>query len=184
MLHAYLSRRQFLLHSGSAVAGVAVLGSAPAFLLPGPAWAGELKTLAQPVATTLLQMCRVIFPHAELDDVHYAPWVQGLDAEAAADPAVASLLGDGVRTLDAARGKPFVDLEMSTQLEVLRGIESSAFFQKVRGKGVVALYGNKAVWARLGYEGASWDKGGYLHRGFNDLDWLPDPPEEASPKPA
>jgi hypothetical protein len=27
----------------------------------------------------------------------------------------------------------------------------------------------------LGYEGPSFDKGGYLNRGFNDLDWLPDP---------
>jgi hypothetical protein len=26
----------------------------------------------------------------------------------------------------------------------------------------------------LGYEGPSFDKGGYLERGFNDLDWLPD----------
>ena len=24
-------------------------------------------------------------------------------------------------------------------------------------------------------EGASFDQGGYLHRGFDDLDWLPDP---------
>jgi hypothetical protein len=31
------------------------------------------------------------------------------------------------------------------------------------------------VWDLLGYEGPSFDKGGYLHRGFNDLDWLPEP---------
>ena len=27
----------------------------------------------------------------------------------------------------------------------------------------------------LGYEGSSFEQGGYLHRGFNDLDWLPEP---------
>jgi hypothetical protein len=25
----------------------------------------------------------------------------------------------------------------------------------------------------FGYEGASADKGGYIDRGFNDIDWLP-----------
>ncbi len=38
---------------------------------------------------------------------------------------------------------------------------------------MVALYDDKEVWEILGYEGASYDKGGYLHRGFDDLDWLP-----------
>jgi hypothetical protein len=37
----------------------------------------------------------------------------------------------------------------------------------------VALYDDAEVWDLLGYEGASFDKGGYLHRGFDDLDWLP-----------
>jgi hypothetical protein len=37
----------------------------------------------------------------------------------------------------------------------------------------VALYDSAEVWDLLGYEGPSFDKGGYLHRGFDDLDWLP-----------
>ena len=37
------------------------------------------------------------------------------------------------------------------------------------------------VWSLLGYEGPSFEHGGYLRRGFDDLDWLPDPRvEEAS----
>ena len=43
---------------------------------------------------------------------------------------------------------------------------------------VVTLYSDPEVWELLGYEGPSFDKGGYLHRGFDDLDWLPDPPIE------
>ena len=34
----------------------------------------------------------------------------------------------------------------------------------------------------LGYEGASFDKGGYINRGFNDLDWLPEPRIEEHPE--
>jgi len=40
---------------------------------------------------------------------------------------------------------------------------------------VLTLYNLPEVWEALGYEGASFDKGGYLTRGFNDLDWLPEP---------
>jgi hypothetical protein len=30
------------------------------------------------------------------------------------------------------------------------------------------------VWTKLGYEGPSAPEGGYLHRGFDDIDWLKD----------
>jgi len=59
-----------------------------------------------------------------------------------------------------------------------------ADFEKVRSVEIVALYNNEEVWKTFGYQGASFRFGGYLHHGFNDLNWLPDPPEEASPKPS
>ena len=37
---------------------------------------------------------------------------------------------------------------------------------------VTGFYDNKAVWPLFGYEGSSWEKGGYLNRGFDDIDWL------------
>ena len=38
---------------------------------------------------------------------------------------------------------------------------------------VVSLYNQKDLWAKFGYEGSSADKGGYINRGFSDIDWLP-----------
>ena len=61
------------------------------------------------------------------------------------------------------------------------GDRRPAFFQALRGKTVTMLYNNERVWQAFGYEGASFEAGGYLDRGFDDLAWLPDPPEEASP---
>ncbi|MGE8386089.1 MAG: tat (twin-arginine translocation) pathway signal sequence, partial [Pseudomonas putida] len=40
---------------------------------------------------------------------------------------------------------------------------------------------NELAYQHFGYEGASFPKGGYLMRGFNDLKWLPAAPTEASP---
>jgi hypothetical protein len=51
-------------------------------------------------------------------------------------------------------------------------MESSGFFQKVRGSLITGLYNNKQVWEKFAYEGESASKGGYLYRGFDDIDWL------------
>jgi hypothetical protein len=58
------------------------------------------------------------------------------------------------------------------RLALLKNIETSGFFQKVRGNLVTGIYNNKGVWPIFGYEGESASKGGYIDRGFNDLDWL------------
>ena len=50
--------------------------------------------------------------------------------------------------------------------------EETAFFQQLRGDLVVSLYNQKEVWPKFGYEGSSYEHGGYIERGFNDLDWL------------
>jgi hypothetical protein len=43
----------------------------------------------------------------------------------------------------------------------------------VRGDLIVSLYNQKEVWPRFGYEGSSAEHGGYINRGFADIDWLP-----------
>ena len=36
------------------------------------------------------------------------------------------------------------------------------------------LYNNPAIWPHFGYEGPSGHKGGYVKRGFDQGDWIPD----------
>jgi len=55
---------------------------------------------------------------------------------------------------------------------ILKSIESDAFFQTIRGGLVVGLYNQPEVWSMLGYEGSSFEHGGYLNRGFDDVSWL------------
>ena len=50
--------------------------------------------------------------------------------------------------------------------------KNQRFFQKVRGTLVVGIYNNPEVWPLFGYEGESASKGGYINRGFDDIDWL------------
>ena len=34
------------------------------------------------------------------------------------------------------------------------------------------LYNQQELWPIFGYEGESFSKGGYINRGFDDIDWL------------
>lgn len=184
MIANYINRRQFLKASGSAVAGVALVGSTTLSLLTRAGATVELPltTLNEAQGRTLLGMARQLYPHDTLDDSFYAVVVQGLDQGASSDPALAKLLQDGVAALDNAAGGHWLAADAERQLAILKDMESTPFFQRVRGAEVVSLYNQQPVWGRLGYEGEAFSKGGYLQRGFNDLDWLADPPESASPK--
>ena len=51
-------------------------------------------------------------------------------------------------------------------------IEDSAFFQRVRSSLVTGIYNNPDIWPIFGFEGESASQGGYINRGFDDIDWL------------
>jgi len=63
-------------------------------------------------------------------------------------------------------------IEDLCSLLTLLSRRQTPFFQKLRSDFVLYLYSNPAIWPLFGYEGPSNDKGGYLHRGFNDIDWI------------
>ena len=179
-----MNRRQFLQSSGLATAGVAAAASGAVLMAPDGAWALEMTTLDEHSAHTLLRMTRDLYPHDTLSDMYYAGVVGALDGEAKDNKDTATLLTEGVGKLDAARGIKWLDLSDGNRLSVLEEMESDGFFQKVRGTVVVALYNNGLVWRHFGYEGASYDFGGYFDRGFDDLNWLARPDADASPSKA
>ena len=177
-----LARREFLKGSG-VLMGTIASGSVLAALAPSLAWALELKSLSKPEGDTLMAMGRVLYPHKKLPDAVYALLVKDLDAKAVADPVTAAMLRAGIAALDTAAGGSFIKAPAARKLEVVTAMEGQPFFAAVRGQCVTSLYDNDMAFAVFGYEGASWDKGGYLMRGFQDLKWLPGPTLDASPAP-
>lgn len=165
---ATISRRRFLSLSGrgALMAGGLAL-SAGAWL---PRWA-----LAEPgLAARLLRLGRDIYPHDAIADRYYLePLTPLLENQR---ELIAAGLDDLDRRARTTHGRGYADIESGTDREaLLREIETSEFFQTVRNTLVVGLYDNEALWEPyFGYEGSSWERGGYLHRGFDDLviDWL------------
>ncbi len=177
-----MNRRQFLHTGGLAAAGVAAVASGAVLVAPDGAWALQLQALDEHTAKTLLAMSRQIYPHDTLADMYYAGVVETLDGAAKDDKDLAKLLREGVAALDQTMGVKWLDLSEGNKLTTLTAIQDGGFFQKVRGTIVVALYNNPLVWRHFGYEGPSYEFGGYIDRGFDDLAWLPEPSEDASPK--
>ena len=176
-----LTRRSLLRGSG-VLFGTLAVGSALTALAPSRTWAAELKTLSTAEGTTLMKMGRVLYPHSKLPDAVYALLAKDLDA-GATDEKTASMLKDGIASLDKAAGGSFAKASAASQLAAVKSIEGSPFFSAVRGKCVTSLYDNDMAYAAFGYPGSSWEKGGYITRGFQDLKWLPTPSTTASPAP-
>jgi hypothetical protein len=180
-LNLPLTRREFLKGSGILMGTIAT-GSLLATFAPSSVWAVEMKALSQGEGEAILKMARTLFPHNKLSDAAYALVVKDLDASAATDAKSAKVLKDGVVALNKAAGGNFANTPYEKRLEIIKGMEGNPLFNAVRGKCVTSLYDNDLSYLAFGYPGSSWDKGGYITRGFQDLKWLPDPTAEESPK--
>jgi len=177
-----LTRREFLKGAGI-LTGTLAASSILAALAPSRVWALELKTLSSADGDALLQMAKVLYPHKGLPDAVYALLAKDVDTTAAKDPKTAQMLREGVAALDKAAGGSFVNATDAKKLEAVKSMEGTPFFKTVRSQCITSLYNNDMAFAHFGYPGPSWEKGGYLQRGYNDLKWLPDPPPTASPAP-
>jgi hypothetical protein len=135
--------------------------------------------LEQNVAEAVTAFARTLYPHVALPDSVYARVSAKLDEAAGEDAAQARVVNDGVADLDGRGDQPFVARSSEQQLADAKAIAGSDFFELVRSTAVVEIYSDPQTWKLLGYEGPSFAQGGYVDRGFNDLDWLPDPEQEA-----
>jgi hypothetical protein len=125
---------------------------------------------------TLIRLLRVAYPHASFPDGPYERTADAVIAKVDGSVFQAVSLVHGLASLDAAAsGGHFVDLDDAAAYALLREVEGADFFRLIRSVAVVSLYNDQETWSILGYQGSSYEHGGYLHRGFDDLDWLPTP---------
>ncbi len=165
-----MTRRQLL--SRTVAAGASFVIGAGFIAAPDAAWALEVTHLKPETMATLVRMARDIYPHDQVADEFYVVAVRGYDSAEMAETVEA-----GIAALNAAaeeRGfASYLDIGWERdRVTILRNMEESQFFQTVRGGLVTGLYNQKAVWPIFGYEGESYSEGGYLDRGFNDINWL------------
>lgn len=165
MTDTRLSRRRFVL---TAIAASTVL-TVPHRWLPGSLALAD--SAAQP---DLTQLARLLFPHSGLADDVYREVAENLFSSFAAKPESEKLLDMADTALNAHVDGDWIDAHEDNQVAALKGIESEAYFAAILAALRGAFYHHPKVWSHLDYPGSSKEHGGYKHRGFNDIDWLPE----------
>lgn len=125
--------------------------------------------LSERALAGVVGVARTMFPHDGLPDEAYEKVARAL----AADTDAVATIDAGLAELDGER--PFLELGPEERLAALKAAEDSELFKLVHSTAVVELYDNPLVWRAFGYEGPAVHLGGYVNRGFDDLDWLPEP---------
>jgi hypothetical protein len=162
--------RRFLLKSAMLITAGLALPALPAGAIAAP--------LSEIQKTTLLRVARDVYPHEGfLDDTPYRAVIDAILTESEGNPQVAELLAKGLADLEqhsqAIYKTTYVAIAKPEEREgVLRTIELTDFFQKIKGGLLMGLYNNKALWPKFGYDGSSWETGGFINKGFDKIDWL------------
>ena len=161
-----LPRRRMLLAISQLALGAALAGCGGA----EPPAAVESAAAENDVAL-LASVAYDLFPFPELTPELYVQvgerLLQGRNAA----------LDEGLQQLRSVAGStPWRDLDEAQRLAALTQLQSSPFFVQLRAATVEVLYRAPETFAMINYGGSAIEYGGYLHRGFDDIDWLPAAP--------
>jgi hypothetical protein len=166
MNNEHSTRRRFLV--------AAITFGSVAASLPGISWLGGSAAWASGDALTsvLVQMARLLFPHDGLADDTYAGVMGDVLAAAANDAALSSSLDAAAAALDFGQDEPWLLLGKADQFAVMQGVQDETFFIEILASVRQHFYYDSRVWKYLDYPGSSKEYGGYINRGFDDINWL------------
>ena len=170
-MHAFmkhLSRRLFLQGSTKsimALASLSVLSSA----------ANASSPASEHALHTLARLVEDLFPHKDLGKQVYMDTGKIILENLSQSSKEKQLLQEGIKQLDGmAAGPGWFELPAAARLLALEKIQGNDFFSAVINTARESIYRDPRVWDKLGYGGNALQQGGYLHRGFDDIDWLPE----------
>lgn len=111
-----------------------------------------------------------LFPHKGLNMKFYEKSAKDM----LANKKNKNMIIGGLVRINKVFSKPFSKLRVNDKKNAVKYISNidADFFSHVRGFLVTGLYNNKGTWSYFGYEGASFEKGGYIGRGFDDISWI------------
>ena len=164
------SRRAFLLVSAAAMATPAAIVSAR-------------ETSRRADARALLLVMQRLLPVRGAPGDVYLAGARTVEERAAGDADLRRRLTGqlvalrGATHQQSSNGQAALDAYLATP-------EAKPLLDILVPLAVPVMLNHHDLWRVAGYEGESFSKGGYLARGFNDLNWLPDPPASVQgPRP-
>jgi hypothetical protein len=173
MLDSETSRRKFLI-GVIAFTGLAGCAQGPSAGRLSNAFAQPSDQLDQSARDATVRMARLLYPHDAVSDDVYAEVLDQVLTSVANDDAFTEAINAAEETLNAQQAANFIDLDEEAQIVALQAIEQMDFFTTIQAAVRSRLYYHPAVWELLGYEGPSYQQGGYLNRGAGEINWLPE----------
>jgi hypothetical protein len=166
------TRRDFLALSRQLLLGATAIALSPLNINAQTVAALNFQALDQESVGLLTQACRLLFPHDGLPQAVYLEAAREVDRRMKANPEFAAAATQAVAFLGSATPVPWQQATVAQQLAALTAGQDSAWFPPLRDAAMESLYRNPQVWQLVGYQGSSIEHGGYLQRGFDDIDWL------------
>ncbi len=163
------SRRRFLV-AVIAYSGLISTGMGAAMLRASATWAKS----ANGNADELTRIARLLYPHDGIADAVYADVMDSILSDAANDASMTEMLKQAVAALNAAQNSNWFEIGADDQIKAIKAVENEPFFAAIQGGVKARFYNHPEVWEHIGYPGSSVEYGGYVDRGFNDIDWLPE----------
>lgn len=166
------SRRRFLLFAVT-LSGLTAAPLPIGILGSSAAWANSSGDPADgEVSKALVKLARKLFPYDRLSDDVFADVMGSVMVATSAD--AGDLLDSLEAALDEAVDGHWASSGEQRQLRALEELQGTAMFAAVLLLVRFNLHNDPRLWAVIDYPGSSVEYGGYLERGFDDIDWLPD----------
>ena len=115
-----------------------------------------------------------LFPHPRLDKGVYEQVTQQVSDRVAQSAELTVMMKNAMESLSRNARENKAALPDREKMEQLEIIQHTPFFQFVLNEALGGIYRHPLTWELLGFEGSSLEFGGYINRGFNDIDWLPE----------
>ena len=150
----------------------------PVVIPDGPGWVSLLQSFNQAEAEALVAVVQTLCPHDAVPLAPYRRVICHFDRLVSETPTVRETFTSFLAMLKEHWELPFQDLAETYRVQTLKSIETTPQFFFVQRMAIRYFYDDVEIWAAFGYQGASVHLGGYVKRGFDDLDWLPPLPND------
>ena len=115
-----------------------------------------------------------LFPHERLSRDVYTQVAEQLGGRISQSAELTAMMDSAMEVLSGNSHEKWSALPEREKTLALEKIQHTPFFQFVLNEALSGVYRHPLTWELLGYEGSSLEFGGYIDRGFNDIDWLPE----------
>ena len=115
-----------------------------------------------------------LFPHERLNKDVYEQVTEQLSGKISQSAELTAMLDNALEVLAGNGNESWPELTEQEKAVALEKIQQTPFFRFVLDETLGGIYRHPHTWELLGFEGSSLEFGGYINRGLNDIDWLPD----------